>query len=195
MSLNEILKRLLGNISGKRICTKLERSGHYLAKLKAWEQDPSCPLLTSSFYKAYHYKKAGIQCSYRVELIQEEHREGVVLFYTPEITPVSFSFLFDLLRKRVLQLGYQLRNADQRNISHAQYKQLIETYYLTPLPCDLPGTNLCNQLYGNIVIEYTRINKLPGYIRLMAVTYADAHFSASLPFSELLTKVLHPTEA
>lgn len=194
MSLNGFFKRLLGLFHYQPQCHILQRSERYQARYKAWLKGTAHIKLVKGFYKAYHYKKAGVQCSYRVQLVQEQNRNGVILFYTPGIEPVTFTYLFDFLKDQALLQGYQLHSADSRKINHERYAQHTETYCLTPLPLNLPGSEICNQLYGNILIDYTRINNHPGYIRFITDSYTDQYFSKPLPFPDLLTNVLTLTE-
>jgi len=194
MSLNVFLKRLLGLFGNKYTCHKLQRPGNYQARYKLWLGSSAFTKLTTDLYKAYHYKKAGIQCQQRSELIQEPLRAGVVFFYNPEQSAEEFTFLFDYLKDQTLQQGYQLHNSDRRKLKHEVCRQQTEAYQLTPKPADVAGTNLCNQLYGNILIELSYLNKQPAFIRFTATAFADKHFSAPLPFDELLKNVLHPTE-
>ncbi|HEY4651473.1 MAG TPA: hypothetical protein VIG72_08660 [Pontibacter sp.] len=192
MSLNGFLKRLLGLFSNKPACTKLQRSKRYKARYIAWLQQKDCAVLAGSFYKAYHYKKAGIDGNYRVQLVKEQHRHGAVFFHNPAIQADDFSFFFDYLKDQVLQHGYKLRSADIRCLPHPRFKQRIETYYLTPIPVNLPESALCNQQYGNILLDFTSINQHPGYIRLIADGFKDPHFSTPLPFADLLMATLQP---
>ncbi|NDK55468.1 hypothetical protein [Pontibacter fetidus] len=172
----------------------MQRSDRYQARYNAWLKQGAHGELVTNFYKACHYKKAGIACSYRVQLIEERNRQGVILFYAPTIDATEFSYFFDFLKDQVLQQGYQLHSTDKRKLKHERYTQDTETYLLTPLPANLPGTAICNQLYGNILIDFTRVNQHAGYIRFITDTFTDTYFSAPLPFSDLLTNVLQLTE-
>jgi hypothetical protein len=194
MSLNGFLKRLLGLFRNKPLCHKLERSARYGVRFGAWVNSSDCKALTTAFHKAYHYKKAGMQCNYRVQLVQEENRQGVVFFHDPAISQQTFSYLFDHLKDQTLLLGYRLKSADKRKIVHERYTQKTEAYYLTPLPKDVPDSSLCNQLYGNILIELTLVNNHPGFIRLIANKITDPFFSEPLPFVEFLERIMQPTE-
>jgi hypothetical protein len=194
MSLNGFFKRLLGLLHNQPQCYTLQRSDRFQARYKAWLKSAAHTELLANFYKAYHYKKAGVQCSSRVQLIEEHNRNGVILFYTPGIEPATFSYLFDFLKDQALLQGYQLHSADRRKIKHDRYTQHTETYSLTPRPLNVPDKEICNQLYGNILIDYTRINSHPGYIRFITDSITDNYFSAPLPFSELLTSVFALTE-
>ncbi|ARS35249.1 hypothetical protein CA264_07245 [Pontibacter actiniarum] len=175
-------------------CTKLERSAKFKAAYQAWVQAQVYLNWTGPFHKAYHFQKAGISGGLRVQLVQEEHMKGAVFFYDPSIGPANFSFLYDLLKDRLQQHGYTLRSCDKLEVRHERYTEQVEKCLLTPPASDLPGTSLCNQLYGNILLDYIKVNKHPGFIRFIANTYNDSYFSTPLPFEELLEKVLQPQE-
>ncbi len=194
MSLNEFFKRLLGQEKGHATCTKLERNGKYEASYKMWEANQLYLNWTSLFYKSYHYLKAGFPAPLRVERIQDTHVRGVIFFYDTSIGPDNFCYLFDLLKDRVKAQGYTLHSCDKLEIRHERYTEQIDKHMLTPPASDLPGTSLCNQLYGNVLLDYIKVNKRPGYIRFVANAYNDAYFSRALPFEELLEKVLQPDE-
>ncbi|NEM97828.1 hypothetical protein [Pontibacter burrus] len=193
MSLNGILKRLLSLFGSKSKCRELKRSEQYQTRYREWlEQEYFAVFLTAS-YQAYHYSKAGLKESDRITLIKEENREGIIL-NEPTINSVHFSYLLDYLKDRTEMLGYCLRSAHSLSQNHGDLKQITETYYLTPKPQDVPGTGHCNQLYGNIILDFIRINGTPGYIRIMRNSIADPHFSAPLPFPELLKALFQSTE-
>ncbi|WP_276495741.1 hypothetical protein [Pontibacter litorisediminis] len=149
---------------------------------------------TAPFFMAYHYKNADLPAQYRVQLLCEEHLKGVIFFYDPSIGPDNFSFFFELVKDRVQQQGYSLHSRNTLQVRHERYTEQVEKLVLTPPASDLPGTSLCNQLYGNVLLDYIRINKKPGYIRFAANRYQDPIFSKPLPFEELLEKTLEPDE-
>ncbi|MCJ8167381.1 hypothetical protein MKJ04_21245 [Pontibacter sp. E15-1] len=194
MPFNEFFKRLLGHESGKATCTKLERTGKYKAAYKEWLNAQVYLNWTGVFYKSYHFLKANFPAPLRVEIVRDTHVRGVVFFYDPSIGATNFCYFFDLLRDRVLEQGYTLHNCDKLEIRHERYTEQIEKHLLTPPASDLPGTSLCNQLYGNVLLDYIKVNKHPGYIRFAANAYHDSYFSPALPFEELLEKVLQPDE-
>lgn len=194
MPFNDFFRRLLGfNLAGPT-CSELKRSSRFMHAYQAWVNAQVYLNWTIPFYKAYHFQKAHVKGSYRVQLIEEENRHGAVFFYDPAIGARNFLYLFDLLKDRVLQLGYTLHSSDRHEVRHERYTEQIEKHFLTPPASDLPGTDICNQLYGNILLDYVQVNHRPGYIRLVANSYADAYFSDPLGFTELLEKMLQPTE-
>lgn len=190
MPFNDFFKRLLGR--GKKMirCSARKHSAKFDASYRSWLHHQTYLSWTGPFFTSYHYEMAGLPTPYQVELHCTDNLKGVVFFYDERIGPNNFSFLFELLKDRVLQQGYTLRSGNKLECK----EQHIEKLLLVPLPEDVPGTKLCNQRYGNVLLDYMRLKNKPGYIRLMANTYQDPHFSRPLLFEELLEKVLRPGE-
>jgi len=194
MPFNEFLRRLLAWDTHLPTCRKLKRSAAYKVAYKKWVTAQVYLHWTGSFHKAYHYRKAGLAHAFRVQLIEEENRKGAIFFHDPAISTENFNFLFDFLKDRVLELNYRLHSMDALENRHARYKEQVEKYFLLPPASDVPGGSLCNQLYGNITLDYIKINSHPGYIRLRANTYTDPYFSKPQPFMDLLDKLFRPDE-
>lgn len=192
MPFNEFFNRLLGLKTGEITCKKLERSGKHLTAYKAWVKAQVYLNWTGPFFKAYHYQKAGLPGPFRVQVVQDEHVRGAVFFYDPAIGENNFTYFFDLLKDRVQTMGYTLHSCDKLEVRHERYTEQVEKHVLTPPASDLSGTSLCNQLYGNILLDYIKVNNHPGYIRFITNVYNDPYFSRPLPFDELLQKVLQP---
>lgn len=194
MLFNEFLKRLLTWEDKPFSCRKIKRSAAYKAAFQKWVGAQGYLTWTSKIHKAYHYRKAGMPHACRIQLIEENNRKGCIFFYDPAFCAQTFNFVFDFIKLRVQEQGYRLHSTDLLEIKHERYTEQVEKYLLLPPASDLEGSSLCNQLYGNITLDFTKINKHPGYIRLMANTYADPYFSAPLLFTDLLDHVLQPTE-
>ncbi|MEJ8802023.1 hypothetical protein [Pontibacter sp. H249] len=195
MPFNDFFLRLFGFGKAVHACSKIKRSEKYLAAYKNWVKAKVYLNWTGPFFRAYHFQKCSIRShTLRVQLIEETNIKGGIFFYDPSIGPKNFQFLFDYLKECVQQVGYKLHSTNKQQIRHKLYKEQIERYILTPPATDIPDTNLCNQLYGNIQLDLVLVNKLPGYIRIVANTYTDPYFSKPLPFTELLEKTLQPNE-
>ncbi|WP_162054767.1 hypothetical protein [Pontibacter pamirensis] len=194
MSFNEIFKRLLGHNTGETTCTRLERSGKHVAAYTTWVKEQVYLNWTGPFFKAYHYRKADLPSQLRVQITQDEYVRGIIFFYDPSIGANNFTYFFDLLKDRVQAQGYTLHSCDKLEVRHERYTEMVEKHVLTPPAADVSGTSLCNQLYGNILLDYIKVNSQPGYIRFVTNVYNDPYFSKPLPFDELLEKVLQPHE-
>lgn len=194
MPFNDIFKRLLGLSGNAPTCTRLQRAPKYKEAYKGWVQQQVYLNWTRPFFKSYHYQKAGLPAEFRVQLVEAENMRGAIFFYDPSIGNNNFTYFFDLLKDRVAEQGYTVHSCDKLQVRHERYTEQIEKHLLTPPASDLPGSSLCNQLYGNVVLDYVLVNKHPGYIRFIVNTYNDPYFSKPLPFDELLEQVLQPNE-
>ena len=145
-----------------------------------------------AWFKAYHYRKAGLPAQWRVELLRAADHAGVVLYYDERIGAESFTHLFQLLKDRVLALGYNLALSDERCGKCAQYTQHLARHTLRPQPADTACRKYCNQRYGQVTVDLVRIDFAPGFIRLVAKPLPGEVFSAAKPFDELLKAVLEP---
>ena len=194
MPFNEIFNRMFGLEKGRATCTRLERSHRQKTAYAAWVKAQLYLNWTASFFKSYHYQKSNLQGPLRVKLIQDTSVRGAIFFYDPNIGARNFTYLFDFMKDRVHNLGYTLHSCDKLVVRHERYTEEIEKQTLTPPASDLSGTSLCNQLYGNVLLDYIRVNNHPGYIRFVVNMYNDPYFSKPLPFEDLLEKVLQPDE-
>ena len=190
MPFNDFFKRLLGRGKKMMKCSATKRSDRFKATYRSWLHEQTYLSWTGPFFTAYHYEKAGLPTPYQVQLLCSDSLKGVVFFYDEGIGADNFGFLFELLKDRVLQQGYTLRSGNKLESNG----QDIEKLLLLPLPEDVPGTKLCNQRYGNVLLDYMKTNNQPEYIRLVVNTYKDPHFSRPSSFEELLEKVLKPQE-
>lgn len=194
MPFNEYFKRLLGLKNNLPTCSTLKRTLKFKATYQGWVDAQVYLNWTGPFYKAYHYHKAKLPSTFRVQLVEGDHLKGTIMFYDPSIGAENFIFFFELLKDRVQELGYTLHSANRLEIRHERYTEQVEKHLLTPPASDIPGTSLCNQMYGNVLLDYVKVNKHPGYIRFAVNSYNDAYFSDPLPFEELLEKVMRPAE-
>ncbi|AKD04559.1 hypothetical protein PKOR_17490 [Pontibacter korlensis] len=172
----------------------MKRSAKYVATYHKWVEAQTYLNWTAPFYTAYHYKKAGLPCKLRVQLIEVESLRGAVFFYDPSIGAHNFGFFFELLSDRVKQHGYTLHSENELQVRHERYTEQVKKLLFTPPASDVPGSSLCNQLYGNVLLDYVQVNNYPGYIRFATNSYQDTFFSKPLPFEELLEKILRPQE-
>jgi hypothetical protein len=150
---------------------------------------------TPALFKAYHFDKAGIRPSYKLERIEQLGQQGVIFFFDDRIGEQNFKFLNEFLKDQVLHLGYRLHSADIRTNPKDNFTETIYKYYFTPPPACEAGSILCNQLYGNISIDLIQLNGQPSLIRIVANSYLSCAFSKALPFDDLLDHLLiRPTE-
>ncbi len=148
------------------------------------------------YFKAYHYGKAGMGCGaqgLRAQPLNEGGQQGTLLFYDPSIGPENFRHLFDLIRDRVQDLGYQLACSDVRTRRHPRYTETIAKHLLKPLPTSCPETGRCQQRFGTVAVDLVSLNDRPGFIRLVssACTFDDAVFCPAYSFDQLMEAVFN----
>lgn len=156
-----------------------------------WVEQKTFLNWTPCIFKSYHYQKCKVRPPFRLQLIHSANKRGVVLFFSPEIGKQNFRHLFHFIKDKSLEVGYAHCHSDQRITTHDRYTETIDKHYLKPPPRDVPGSTLCNQLYGNIIIDLVSINGQPGFIRFYVNTYGDTLFSEPLSFDELMGKVFN----
>ena len=145
---------------------------------------------TPEWFKAYHFTKAGIRPAYKLERLQQPGTNGVIFFFDDRIGEQNFRFLHELFKDQVMQLGYRLHAADIRTNQKDNLFETIYKYSFTPPPTCLNNSAICNQLYGNVSIDYIVLDAQPSFIRIIANSYLNGAFSAAKPFDELLHYLL-----
>ncbi len=168
----------------------IERSEEFLQEQQAWldrgEHHSSLQLLA----EAFQLKNSGQKTE--TELFLHSSPYGCGLFFPPPpgIEEEENEYLFDLLRDRVLGIGYRKYLSDRRILEHEDHYETIDRHYLKPPINKNMNATITDQLYGNILIEYHRINEQPSIIKIMASIYSDAKFTRALPFEEFVEKIL-----
>ncbi|GAA4358505.1 hypothetical protein GCM10023185_24280 [Hymenobacter saemangeumensis] len=140
------------------------------------------------YFKAYHLLKggAGGQRGLRVELLQENGRQGVLLHYDASIGPGNFRHFFEHLAERVLALGYHRACTDQRTQQQQRHTETLLKQLLKPTPTDCPQTGHCNQRYGLITLDYVMMDRQPLFIRLASNAVLQPGFTRACSFDELM---------
>ncbi|MEQ9301158.1 MAG: hypothetical protein RIF33_21460 [Cyclobacteriaceae bacterium] len=162
----------------------IRRSDKYSEGYRQWCQQNRLPEYLDKYQKGYHYKKLKIQSSYDVHLFTSSMANGFALSYNLEIAPIEFQYLFDYLAERVLTLKYKKANSDIMISEKGEIIETKEKHYLKPVSAS--DATKVEQHYGNVLIEYIRIDDQPSYIKVMASTYADQLYAAPLDFDELV---------
>lgn len=148
------------------------------------------------YFKAYHFKKTNVTGQgFRVQLLRESGRQGLLLFYDPSIGPGNFQHLFDFIAEQTQELGYNLSTSDQRTAEHPRYRETIYKHFLKPKPKTCTATGRCQQHYGNVTVDLVCINNQPGFIRFFSNPFDDSIFTPAHSFDELLGKIFNQPPA
>ncbi len=129
----------------------------------------------------------------------------VIYFYKTRYSPRDVIFLFDLLKERVLELGYRTQVSDTRTYQRPKWVETVERHYLKPRPASgdeqenvsityghpaAPRGAKFNQEFGNITIELHRRDDRDHYLKLQATSYRDHLFEEAREFRELMQRIL-----
>lgn len=171
----------------------IKRNDKFNLGYRQWVEGGQYKDYLDKYQKGYHYKKLKIQSSYDVHIFSSSMANGFALSYNHEIPTQDFQYLFEYLANRVLALKYKQANADVMISEKSNIIETKEKYYLKPVSGK--GTAKVEQHYGNVLIEYIRINDQPSYIKVMASTYRDQLYEAPLDFDELVDYLLNQSQS
>ncbi|GEM_PF-4514293 len=135
---------------------------------------------------------------------QKEYDEGMPLFVLQgptvsgfilgagEVLPPAFLLsVFEWLKHRLPDLGYQITHADRRYYRDDAGIRMVERVALRPavLRQMRQGDYPLDQRYGSVMLELTYHHNLPGRLRLTVKPMHDRRYSTARPFPELLAQL------
>jgi hypothetical protein len=172
----------------------LERNEAYRQSYFRWLNEGKQQPLAFVVWEAWNRKKQKETSDLAVHLFQQNGANGLAISYNHDIGPEAFQHFFDWLRDRMLLLGYKHSTSDRRIFDRQTYVETVEKHYLKPpLSLEMEGTklkNLCDQRYGNVLVEYVLVDNQPSFIRFMANYYEDHLYTKALSFDDLVAEIL-----
>jgi hypothetical protein len=172
----------------------LERNEAYRQRYFRWLNEGLHQALTFEIWEAWQRKKQKELADFVIHLLQHNGANGFAISYHPRMGENEFQYFFDWLKDRTLQLGYKHYTSDRRIFDRETYVETIEKHYLKPpISLEMEGAKLkklCDQQYGNILVEYVLVDGQPSFIRFMANYYEDHLYTKVLHFDDLVNQVL-----
>lgn len=162
----------------------IERSSKYHYYYQEWKESDRPSQMISSYSKSYYLKQKGIESEPGVHLFNSPAANGFAFTYSEAVDKDEFQYLFDLFADKVRLLGYRLVNSDVQVSEKSDVIETKEKHYLKPPLGSFDSAT--DQFYGNILIEYIKINDEPSYIKLLANTYSDRLYMEPRPYDELV---------
>lgn len=166
----------------------ISRRSKFTVAYDEWVQDGSASRMLHEVAHAYYLKKANINSGLNVHTLSSAYANGFAITYSPLYQPLDFEFLFDYFKEEVLQLGYKLTNSDRQIREKHDYIETVDKHYLKPPIQIVPG-ELCDQMYGNVLLEFVKINDAPSYLKLQVSIYSDRLYTKALSFDDFLSKI------
>ena len=103
----------------------------------------------------------------------------------------ALQHLMELLKERVLALGYRMQLADQRIGTDGLHR---ERYYLKPAPPADLSSGPIPQHYGNVLIECWGQDRADRHLKVLCTVYSDRLYAPPLPAEELWPVLLEGSE-
>ncbi len=113
----------------------------------------------------------------------------VIHFHKTEYSERDVTYLFDLLKEKVLKLEYRTQISDRREFNRPNWVEKIERHYLKPKP-DFMKKEKFNQGFGNITIELVFRDDKPYQLKFRATVYKDRLFNDAESFAALMQNIL-----
>lgn len=151
---------------------RIERSTKYKSKYETWRHSAAHFDLLKAVAQSYglkkHQKEEGIP---NVHILNTGTSDGFAISYDTSYTALEYQFLLDWFSEKAQQLDYLLYNSDVTITEKAGKVETMEKHYLKPQrdkKQESPDDN-----FGNILIEYIKVDDAPSYLRLSANTFPD----------------------
>ncbi len=137
--------------------------------------------------KAYH----GLASNHPdVMLLNHRASTGFIFHFGESDEKLEFSYFFDWLKERMLEMEYRTYMSDVRNFVRENHVERKERHYLKPSYRLNIGKDIAEQLFGNITIEQLFHDDQPIKIQFLCTAYRDHKFKEAKGFDELMKYVL-----
>ncbi len=160
----------------------IKRSQSFLRNFNAWKASELCEEYLNEIWQSYFWRKNGIDKNPHVSIFESSRSNGFAIIYQPNFNKYHFHYLFDYLADKVKKLDYKLVTSKFTMKERGDLVETKEMHYLKPKN-DL--TSPRDQKFGNVQIEYTKVNDEPTNIKLIANTYSDRAYQEPKNFEQL----------
>lgn len=160
----------------------IKRSKSYREQYQTWQDSGHSDILLENIYSAIRLKEEGLEANLDVHRFEGDYSNGIAISYMDEIEKIHFQYLFDLLADKTKELGYKISVSD---VMVTDREGIIETKEKHYLKSRLSKVRPIDQKFGNVIIEFIKINDEPSFIRLMALAYNDRLYKEPDDFEDL----------
>jgi hypothetical protein len=172
----------------------IRRSDREKQEYQKWKEREDSNQWLKEIEQAYHYKKTQIRSTIDVHLFSSNGANGFAVTYHPSMNKKDFQHLFDFFKEQTLGMGYRVASSDRRIADRGNFIETKDKYYLKPPlnAADLDSVPiLCDQLYGNVLIEQILVNDKPSYIKLLVSFYSDRMYKEARSYDEFIERLFH----
>ncbi len=190
---DQILKKIFANrtsLVNDYVKQILKRSPKDKQAYQKWLSSDQHKEFITAIAQAYFYKKADIVSSIQVHLFKSNGANGFAISYHPNFGKKKFQHLLDYFKERVQTLNYHLQVAERKITDRGDYVETKDKYYLKPsIRLGTINQGLCNQLYGNILLEHISVDNRPSYIKVLVTYYNDHLFAKALDYDDFIEEL------
>ncbi len=160
-----------------------------------WKSSSSHQEVLASLYEAYQYfLEENKSLDKTIDFLNTPSSKGFVL----HLIETNYSnqkavFVFDVLKEKVLALGYKSYVSDTRTYNRKNWVEKLERHYLKP-PSNLrkAGKEKLDQRFGNITVELLFRNEKAHLLKLRATVYNDHLYKEADDFKDFMKAICTP---
>jgi hypothetical protein len=169
----------------------IERSEEEVADYERWKNTLVCRRLMDWLIDQYAiHNVLPEDTDEALDFLDTPSSKGFAIhFHKTNYSKRDIQHLFDILKERVLQLGYRAQISDRRTFNRNDWVETIERHYLKPAP-SFGNEGKLNQKYGNVMIELELRNDKVHNLRFRATSYKDHLFREADEFRELMQRLM-----
>jgi len=164
----------------------IKRNKSFLDKFNQWKGSEISHDFLNDIWQSYFWSKQGIDKKPTVLIHESNYSNGFALNYENNYDKNYFHFLFDYLADQVKNLGYILVTSKVSMKENGDNVETREMHYLKPKRSFVEPIE---QKFGNVQIEFLKVNEYPTRIKLIANVYPDRKYKEPDDF-EVLAKYL-----
>lgn len=168
---------------------KIKRSEKFTSEYNEWLGSDQFIRFVNDIAGAYNQKKNGIQPLINFHVFNSPYSNGFYISHEDRFADINFQFMLDYLRDTIIDYGYRCYTSQYEIMEKNDFLETTEKHYLKPKDDSFEGTNVFNQLYGNIELDLVKVNDKPSYLKMMVNVYSDRNYTSPLPFEELFSKI------
>lgn len=162
----------------------IHRSAQYSQKYIMWTKSFDRIELINKVYNSYILKKQGVTGDPDVHILSSNSSNGFAISWNSNLGKSEFTYLFDWMCDKVLELDYKKSNSDTTITDKGNIVETVSKHYLKPQN-KLNSAGPIDQKFGNVLIELILTNDQPSYLKFVANTYNDHQYNKALGFEKL----------
>lgn len=145
--------------------------------------------LLQSIKNSYQLAKIGELSENHIYIHESNGAYGFYLSFNKNFETNDFSFLAKYFKLKTLELAYTLYSSEKIIVEKAQKIEETEKHYLKPNVI-MDENKKMNQQFGNVLIEFVKVENKPSYLKVLVTFYNDSNFSKNLNADDFISHQL-----